>query len=203
MCMTVWLAGDWQEPGISESEGGGSCSSQPGTPLSSLAWKTQSQYERLRPYSRRCHDLWVTGPEGQFLRVRVKGDSTEESSHMPRHLRPMYSYVFLSGGRQGVLDKRPSSAAFWSHTIDEAPLSCQGQLLHAGTSESTRLTFKTSDVRSLFIIHSIRRPADAQHPHVQREVLIFRALYFFFFLIPADCIFSLMLHFRKDIQGII
>lgn len=160
---------------------GGSCSSQAGTPLSSLAWKTQSQYERLRPYSRRCHDLWVTGPEGQFLRVRVKGDSTEESSHMPRHLRPMYSYVFLSGGRQGVLDKRPSSAAFWSHTIDEAPLSCQGQLLHAGTSESTRLTFKTSDVRSLFIIHSIRRPADAQHPHVQREVLIFRALYFFFF----------------------
>lgn len=194
MCMTVWLAGDWQEPGISESGGGG-------TPLSSLAWMTQSQYERLHPYSRRCHDLWVTGPEGQFVQVRVKGDTMEESGHTPRHLRTMYLYVFLHGRRQGVLDERPSSAAFLSHTIGEAPLRCQGQPLHAGTSESTRLTFKTSDVRSLFIIHSIRRPADAQHPHVQQWGINIQSSVFF--LIPADCIFSLMIHFREEIQGII
>ena len=134
----------------------------------SLSSMTQSQYE-------------VTGPKGQFVQVRVKGDAMEESDHIPRHLRTTYLYVFWRGRRQGVLDKRPSSAAFLSHTIDNAPLRCQCQLLHAGTSESTRLTFKTSDVRSLFIIHSIRRPADAQHPHVQQWGINIQSSVFFFF----------------------
>lgn len=46
---------------------------------------------------------------------------------------------------------------------------CFCQILYTQKSDGTTLTFNTSDVSSLFIIHLTQHPADSQHPHIQQR----------------------------------
>lgn len=146
---------------------------QPGTPLSTpknakaLILNTASVQQDL---------------EGS-LRCRAGAGESDGRPRILSHLNDACACLFLPSGPHGVgavVKEGLEQRCFLSRTIDEALLRCICQLLHTGTSEGTRLTFKkpvTSRAHSLFI-----QPGTLPVPSIHvfsSELIILSAPFFF------------------------